>query len=327
MKISQKEKIKISKKWAISTLLLMFFSCLTIILLNYINDPLWVFNHQNITNKTRLGFNERQQKTNLLYFGNKNYNSIMLGNSKTTYINQNKFIAGKAFNYAASAMTPEEFKGYLDFFKKVTKSNPKYIIIGVDFNYCTNENNKRPELPAQFYIKETTSQFYKTKHLISYNSFIYTIRNLNQIFENKNAIYFHDNSKIKIGFDKGLIKNFVPNLDLIKKETEQKSLDLTYNQKNIEIFRKLKKENENSQFVIIFLPDLLPYFTINSNKNLYQKCLKDMEDIFDKKNIFNFMELNEINSNPNNYYEKSHFRSEIGDIIITKISKELLKNY
>lgn len=87
----QKEQ-KIARIWILQTLLTVIIILISVILLNYLNDPLWVFNHKNHYNKTRLGFNERQQKTNLLYFDQKDYDSILLGNSKVTYINQNKFL-------------------------------------------------------------------------------------------------------------------------------------------------------------------------------------------------------------------------------------------
>lgn len=39
-----------------------------IIVLNYVTDPLWLFDHSNQYNDIQQGFNERQQKVNHLTF-------------------------------------------------------------------------------------------------------------------------------------------------------------------------------------------------------------------------------------------------------------------
>lgn len=320
-----KQKEQQAKKWALATLILLLFFLSLIIVINYINDPLWVFNHENFSNKMQLGFNERQQKTNRLYFDEKDYDSILLGNSKSTYINQNSFTNGRLFNYAVSAMRPEEFEGYINFFKAINKVEPNYILLGIDFATCTKNNDVHKFDDPRFYIKETTSRFYDLKHLLSYSTFGYSLRNLTQGLSKQKAVYFHDNSKIKIGFDKEYDEDFDSDLKELRRNAEIYRLDVAYNPQIMEVFNKLKERNKNSEFIIIFLPDFMPYFTVNSNKNIYKKCLADFGKIFGKKNIFNFMELNATNTNPNNYYDNSHFRSEIGDMIMQTISEKLNK--
>ena len=55
-------------------------------------DPLWSFAYDNKFNTIQKGFNERQQKTNNVYFNGLNeYDRILLGSSRTTFINQNDF--------------------------------------------------------------------------------------------------------------------------------------------------------------------------------------------------------------------------------------------
>ena len=69
---------------------------LAVVSLNYVIDPLWVFSHSNALNNKQPVFNERQQKTNKLYFGLDNnetqqYDSLMIGSSRGAMFDQNDF--------------------------------------------------------------------------------------------------------------------------------------------------------------------------------------------------------------------------------------------
>ena len=70
-------------------------------LFNYTIDPLWTFGSSNRYNNAQPGFDERQLKTNRAYFGGlKQYDALMLGSSRGTYINQHDFKTMKLFNYS-----------------------------------------------------------------------------------------------------------------------------------------------------------------------------------------------------------------------------------
>ncbi len=314
---------KNSQLWIKNTLKITLVILSIVIVVNYINDPLWVFNHQNFSNKTQLGFNERQQKTNRIYFDDKNYDSILLGNSKVTYINQNNFKKGRLFNYAVSAMNIDEYDGYIDFFKEVTKKAPKYILLGIDFNSCLKNTKIHSYQAPEFYINNSKSALYKFKHLLSYSTFMHSIRNLTKFLDKKKAIYNNENVKIKVGFKKQHPENYEPNLEKIIKNIKVTYPDAIYNKKLIESFKKIKNNNQASKIIAIFLPDLFPYFTINKNRNIYERCLSDATQIFGAKNIFNFMKMDKVTANVNNYYDGSHFRDYIGDLILQKISENL----
>ena len=320
----QKEQ-KIARIWILQTLLTVIIILISVILLNYLNDPLWVFNHKNHYNKTRLGFNERQQKTNLLYFDQKDYDSILLGNSKVTYINQNKFSHAKLFNYAVSAMHSSEYQGYIDFFKDIIAKDPKYILIGLDFHNCLQKDIIHSYQDPKFYIQNSLSPYYKFKHLLSFDSFGYSLRNLSKSLSKKYAIYDSKNAKTKIGFKKQYDENYQVDLNKIKSEVTVNYPNAIYDQKLAKNIINIKNSNPNSRVIIIFLPDFMPYFTINKNKFIYDRCLKDITEIIGQENIINFMKLNEITANINNYYDGSHFRNEIGDLILEYLLNRTLR--
>ena len=109
-----------SKKFLKIVLGLSFFVAILIGGVNYIVDPLWMFDHSNKFNQKQDGFDERQQKTNYIYFKSKGYfDGILLGSSRATFVNQNDFKNMNIFNYSSSSMQPFEYKGYIDFAKKI----------------------------------------------------------------------------------------------------------------------------------------------------------------------------------------------------------------
>jgi hypothetical protein len=306
------------KKWIADILSIAILIVILTVSVNYINDPLWVFSHSNVTNKEQAGFNERQQKTNRLYFSNQKHDSVLLGNSKVTYINQNQFKKGKLFNYAVSAMKPTEYEGYIKFAKEVNGGDLKYIIIGIDFSSCTNQKDKNKNHNPEFYINNTKSKFYQYKTLLSYDSFLYSLRNLIKYFDNKKAVYDRNNIKVKIGYD-NIDENFKFDLDSMTEGADEDYKNKTYNSKLINIFKRIKNGNLKSEFIILFLPDLLPKFLLSKNgKKIYDHCLGDASEIFGK--IYNFMYFSPINSHPKHYYDGSHFRPYVGKILMDNIS-------
>ena len=90
-----------SQKWIKKYVLITIFILSFIDLINYIMDPFWTFNHSHKFNNFQKGINERQQKSNYIYFTDKKYDTLLLGSSRTTYMNPNSFENYKVFNYSA----------------------------------------------------------------------------------------------------------------------------------------------------------------------------------------------------------------------------------
>lgn len=312
-----KAKITSPQDWIKSTLSIAIIILVSVVAINYINDPLWVFNHKNFSNKSQLGFNERQQKSNRLYFSKNNYDSILVGNSKSTYINQHNFKKGNLFNYAVSAMDINEYEGYIDFFTLITGSKPKNILFGIDFNACLENINLHSYESPSFYTSNSSSNLYAIKHLLSYNTFLHTLRNIFKTLDKEKAIYSRDNIKIKKGAKMDVQKL---TLKQIKNDPPIYIEQASYNHNLIETLKKIKNNNQESTLIAILLPDFIPSFTINKNRHIYNKCVNEITNLLGSRNIFNFMKLNKDTINPDNYYDASHFRSEIGDKILKEVS-------
>ena len=83
------------KKWLLQFVVggfIVFFLIFGgVVYFNYYIDPLWNFNHKNEWNDFQDGFDERQQKTNYILSHPFQYDSLMIGTSRVTYMNQFEF--------------------------------------------------------------------------------------------------------------------------------------------------------------------------------------------------------------------------------------------
>jgi len=99
-----------------------------IALFNYIVDPYNLLNN----NKTGVYFwNERQVKANILKY---NHEAVLMGSSKTGYVNPDDLDCYKFYNASLRGGLPEEIYFYL----KAHLKNEKLVIIAFDF-YMFNE--------------------------------------------------------------------------------------------------------------------------------------------------------------------------------------------
>ena len=155
----------------------------TIAFFNFFIDPYWTFSNSHKLNSLQKSSNEREQKSNLLYFQDKQYDSLLLGTSRVTFLNQNDFKNMNVFNYSFSLSNPNNLNEYIEFAKKENKKDFKYIIIGLDF-LGTNKNAKENQNPKEIF-NDVRSFFYRYKLLLSIDSFKLSIENIKRSILNR----------------------------------------------------------------------------------------------------------------------------------------------
>src|SRR5690625_5031965 len=121
------------KSFSIATILLIAVCILPIAYFNYWIDPMWTFGSNHKYNQIQTVINERQQKTNYLYFNKNPYDTLLIGSSRTTYIDQNEFSNRNVFNYAVADLSFKDYNEMIEFAKSQKNFNLETIIIGVDF--------------------------------------------------------------------------------------------------------------------------------------------------------------------------------------------------
>lgn len=294
--------------------------------INYIVDPLWLFNYDNKYNQKQLDFDERQQKTNYLYFkSKKDFDGVLLGSSRATFINQDEFKNMNIFNYSANAMSPKEYQGYIDFAKKLRKEDLKYIILGLDFEGSSINKDTRFQAP-QSYIDKTTSFLYRYKMLFSLELFdkskeqIKNYQNYDRYY-NRNNIKFQDKvtEEERQKRYKETLASHIENL---------KTPNYVYNDNYINILKNIKDENPNSKFIIYtsaVTADLLLATIKDANRfKEYKMWLSQTIEVFGEIN--HFMDINSITTNLQNYPDDDHAYPDVLKLLANKLTNVENKN-
>lgn len=310
-----------AKKWLKIWFFVILLFTLPIITFNFLVDPLWTFSHTNSFNHKQLAFNERQQKSNFIYFnGLEKFDGIMFGSSRTTFINQNDFLGMNIYNYALDSMYPFEYLDYLNFAKEVKGDNFKFVIIGADFYNTKVRTIKRFEDP-NYYISETKSFLYRYKMLANFELLKKSINNLNANTAEPPLYYLRNNVKIRNKVSEPeRISSYTQNI--IRHTNSFSNVNYKWNDDYFVILKRLKQENPTTKFIIFTSPisaDLFVSIIRNTNKwSEYERWIRNLVDIFGT--IYCFMDINSVTTNVQNYPDDDHYYPYIGKILANKIS-------
>ncbi|MFW2602015.1 hypothetical protein [Aliarcobacter butzleri] len=316
-----------NKKFLRIVLISIIFIISFIGIVNYIVDPLWLFNHSNKLNQKQGSYDERQLKTNYLYYKiKKDFDGILLGSSRATYINQNDFGNMNIFNYSAGAMMPFEYRDFIDFAKKVKGTKLKYIIIGFDF-FGTNTIDEKKRLNPKFYI-DNTINFSRYKFLFSIDTFNKSIKNIRYSLIGRDMYYDRKAIKYKnIITKEELLKNYNSS---IKEQTRILSYpNYKYNENYINILETIKNENPDTEFIVYtsaVTSDLLVSIIKNGKRwEEYKRWLYELIEVFGEVN--HFMTINSITKNLENYFDDNHAYPSTLKLIANKLAKVENKDF
>ncbi len=312
--------IKLYKLWIRWILLIILLFLLLIALFNYLLDPLWSFNNFKF-NKYKNSYNERVLKTNLLAYANIEYDGILLGSSRSSYINATIYNNMKIFNYSSSFLQVSEYAGFINNASKLNV-NHDIVILGVDFFTFLVET--KPDYIPEKYYNDTQDLLNRFKILISYDTFKKAKKNLkideNFIYErvyDKNYNVFtsvrnKEDNKRNINDS---VKKFNKMFYLKKKPIKNLKI----------IMNSLIINNPNTKFVVFSTPISKELFNkIIKDKELYllyEQWIKDLVSVFSEIN--HFMYLNNIaNNSSTNFYDSHHVYPFVGDTIFKDLKNK-----
>ncbi|MBH0164088.1 hypothetical protein IHV12_04130 [Fictibacillus sp. 7GRE50] len=309
------------KKWIIVFFTTIVIGSLPIAIFNYYVDPLWLFHTSNSTNQNQDGFDERQQKTNWISYHSFSYDSLLLGSSRSTYINQEDFGKEDVFNYSVSSMLPQEYGPYIAYAKKQRGKAFRTIYLGLDF-FGTSKNMKAEFKKPEFYFSNASDPFYRMKMLLNFDTMERSKYNLKLA---------NGEAKTKAVYNRKLVKEptrlaqFQANKSLHKDlETYRNDIygdSYTYRSNYKSLLSKLKKENPNSKFVVFTTPVSKPLYDVMITSNRfpdYERWLRDLVDVFG--GVHHFMYPNSVTENQANYFDAHHFYPKTGTLIIDKVT-------
>lgn len=276
--------------------------------LNFTIDPYWTFKHSNVLNNKQIDFDERQQKTNYLYFVNNKFDSLLLGSSRTTYIREDAFYT-KVFNYSSNGMYPYEYEYFINIFKKLTGQTPRKIILGVDFFGSNQNENQKPH--KQQYYENTTEHLYKLKLLLNYNVLRYSIQNIKQNFALKRNYYNRER-----------IKNIKPTKDLNTQilSTIKYLKNYQYDNNLLPYWSILQNKFQDSEFIVFTTPITMTQLKAYRDAGLvtfYFQWLHDLVNAFGS--ISHFMTINAYTADDNNFFDSNHFTPSFGKLIAQEL--------
>jgi len=313
------------KKWVKVYMVSVLSVIALFALFNWFIDPLWTFSHSNRWNNAQPGFDERQQKTNRAYFGGlEQYDTLLLGSSRVTYINQHDFKGMDVYNYASVSMYPIEYKGWIDTAKKIRGGEFERIILGVDFwgtnigSFAVGQINSTP--PASHYLEESESPFYRYKMLFLMDTLDRSLECIDHSKHPGTTDYTRDNVKktIRISAQR---KQAAVNQQMSLYGSRIYGKAYRYNTEMAKIFAQLKKENPKTKFILFTTPIASPLFELmvrSGNFPDYKRWITQLVESFGE--VYDFMGLNSITTYQDNYADLHHFYPYIGTLIADRIT-------
>ena len=287
----------------------------------YYIDPMWTYGHKNQYNDVQTVIDERQQKVNTMYFQPFDYDTLLLGSSRSTYINQHDFTGMKVYNFSASNMSVREYDSILTFATQQNKKPFDRVIIGLDF-FKTSIDQSSNVVTLDSYIATASERFYRFKNLLSYDLLEYAIDNYQMSKRNitvNDRNYNRENVADAVRIDS----------ELTRKQTEEKIKKFrkefygetyAYNPDYKQVLLNLKEKFPNTEFIIFTTPISTPLFAALVDQNLlpsYQQWLTDVTEVFG--GVYNFMYPNSITNHIDNYFDGHHYYPEIGTKIAHRI--------
>lgn len=316
-----------AKKW-----LKIWFGITAIVIplivgLNFFIDPMWFFSHSNKFNSLQVDFDERLQKSIKLKY-NENLNNIdtlLLGSSRSTYYNQNKFGNMQVYNFAFSGAYPYEYKYYINYAKALKRDEFKNIILGLDFYGCGYKKEKK-EKPD--YLSDLDKNpLYILSNYVSLDASKYSFNNIAKSISNHAGGRSYNRKNI-VFVDKQNTKKVEERADSRSKAYWK---NMSYDENYVNILQDLKNQNQKSKFIIYTTPLSKPFLRVlyrdKKLKEYYFRWIKDMVFVFDK--VYFFTLPNKLSENYTIYSKDGdHFYPEAVENISKIISgQKEIKGY
>ena len=311
------------RTWVIIWLRFVILIILSSVLFVYIIDPYGEnssFKYQGI-NSSKIIQDERISKFNYLK-NNNNYEAVILGNSKATYIDPNiitKYTGFEAYNASFSSGTIDEF---LIFSKWLANNrNIKQIFIIFDY-YAFTEYRSNGTMPPELVNRKSEGFRY-----LSLTKFGDSIKTLIHNATSKIKTEEIENEYLKKGmrYDKSYFDRLESSAQQLKHIAELESRDpkdwvgLNINEErisNLEDLVALCDENG----IDLFLIQAPASYKVFKDKNNYRKLLSLVERIAqDIHTVYFFNNFNYVNNNLKYFLDHNHFNYEVSELIFERI--------
>lgn len=287
---------------------------------NYWIDPLWHYGHANAFNSIQKVTNEREQKIAMLHYGRHDYDTLLIGSSRSTYIHPSAFEDWDVFNFSVANMSIREVHSIMLYSQSQLPGLKRYLV-GADFFKSSEKEAGAPRSLAN-YEKKIAQPFYRTKNLLSLDSLDISIQNfLNSATDTVDEERMY-NRKGE-AFAKKLTKQEVDestSLKIERFEEEFYGSNYTYYKDYPLILQKIKEAAEPGELTVYTTPISTALFASLVSTGLYEdyeQWIRDLVRVYG--GVWNFMYPNTITNDIMNYQDGHHFYPEIGTLIAKRI--------
>lgn len=282
---------------------------------------MWTFQKKFFFHHYQSDFNEGQQKINLIYFHRPSYETLIIGNSRTSYLNQSLIPNSEAFNLGINALDPSQYNEYIRYAQQHNSKKINQIILTLDFEHYLSDHSAITTNNLENLSQTTESFLYRYKLLFSYDTLLFSSKNIRNTLFNKfkKREKTYDQSFIADSYQKDLtsIENKVND-----HVNHLKSISCEPNPLYKDTLQSIKNENQDASFSVHISPLPLPVIQayIGNQKCFehYKLWVKDIIDVFG--HTYNFMYKNDITKNYQvNFLDATHFYPKVGNAVIFKI--------
>lgn len=320
--------MKSYKKWVFLILSFIFICPILIALINYIVDPFKVFG----TNFLPETFQENQRylKVKFIDKAHNKYDSYLFGSSRISFTNPKiieKYIKNsKFYNFTVTSANLEDNFLHIQYlFKKGYKVKNIYLEVDIDNNIKSSYKKSNNDLMIKLHPNVDNSN--KIDFYIQYLKSIAINATIGKIMVNfkpdRENAFLSDINGTGMGYFKNKEQIINNNPELYYKNENTLNVNKVkrkqdyYIKNNINALKKIIKLCKTNKTNIIIFITPHNYNSLNKvNEEGYIEFLKEMSQI---TNYWDFSGYNSITTNNYNYYEESHYRPFIANIIAAKI--------
>jgi hypothetical protein len=290
---------------------------------NALVDPLWFFPHAHPLNRVQVGFDERAQKTNRLRAHRGQFDAVLFGSSRSTYLDQHDFAPWSLFNHAVNAMWPQEYRPYLDHFTEVNGRTPGLVVLGVDF-FGSHDGVVGKWQPPETYLRQAGDPRYVLGSLLNLEllrrSLVTAARSAGLVAPLEQLDYY-DRRNVRHSrqvMDETFRASEV--LDDLEVFRARVYTDYDYNERLPELWRGLRAAYPNTRFLVFTTPIAAPMFALLVREGRlgdYERWIGDLTAAFGE--VWDFMGLNSVTTDLSRYRDAQHFDPGIGRLIADRL--------
>ena len=318
-----------SRKWIKNYLFIILFFGILMASINYIVDPFGIFNNRIL--KHQFEQNERFTKVNFLEEYNQLFNGYMFGSSRigtTSTETIEKYIQNsKIYNFTIASGSLYDYLTHLKYFiKRGYPIHTLYLQLDIDAME-SYEHDKYDYLRKlhPYVVNDSLWSFYS-----SYLTKFFPLNTKGKILNNiKDAT----NDRHYVNYDLKTGSWIKPNLENEIKRNCRKYINTVSSFHNPKFNNRYKYTESTSRTIkaLMGIKQLtdennikLYLFITPHNQNLvnlfkvddYLRYLKDISNVTD---FYDFSGYNSVTTNNCNYYEQSHYRQNVADLIAARI--------